>query len=64
MARIPTFVTLIALTFAISFVAPRSARAQSGGDRDGDGLTDDVDNCPGAANPAYDDTDGDGMGDE
>ena len=32
-------------------------------DRDGDGIPDDVDNCPGVKNPTQIDTDGDGVGD-
>jgi len=32
-------------------------------DFDNDGVNDDIDNCPGAANPGQEDTDGDGIGD-
>ena len=39
------------------------ADAMSAPDRDGDGVTDTVDNCPDTANPAQDDADGDGLGD-
>jgi len=40
------------------------ARGTSGGDADGDGATDDVDNCPTLVNPGQIDTDGDGFGDD
>ena len=46
-----------------------NAQQQSGeivmapGDADGDGILDDVDNCPETYNPTQTDTDGDGMGD-
>jgi Thrombospondin type 3 repeat len=39
------------------------ACASHGGDSDGDGVCDDVDNCPATANPGQEDTDGDGIGD-
>jgi hypothetical protein len=37
--------------------------ASQGGDADGDGICDDVDNCPTAANPDQADADADGIGD-
>jgi hypothetical protein len=37
--------------------------ASQGGDTDGDGICDPVDNCPAAANPGQADADGDGIGD-
>jgi uncharacterized delta-60 repeat protein len=37
--------------------------SDAGGDSDGDGIDDDLDNCPDVANPDQVDSDGDGMGD-
>ena len=56
----------IALTLgAVAFLGlPAVARAQAcGADADGDGVCDDVDNCPGAANPGQEDTFGGPAGD-
>jgi hypothetical protein len=56
----------IALTLgaATIMVAPTVARAQAcGADADGDGVCDDVDNCPAAANPGQENTFGGPAGD-
>jgi hypothetical protein len=42
---------------------PDDPCAGQGGDTDGDGVCDDVDNCPDVANPDQSDADGDGIGD-
>jgi hypothetical protein len=42
---------------------PEAPCASQGGDADGDGVCDDVDNCPAAANPDQADADADGIGD-
>ena len=42
---------------------PSFADVFGGGDRDGDGIPNDLDNCPADANPLQEDRDGDGIGD-
>ena len=49
--------TVMGLTFGGQQVCPGS------GDRDGDGVCDDVDNCPDTPNPLQEDSDHDGVGD-
>lgn len=44
--------------------AKRYRFGSEGGDRDGDGVPDGVDNCPSVANPEQSDADGDGLGDD
>jgi hypothetical protein len=44
--------------------AKRYRFGSAGGDRDGDGVPDGVDNCPSVANPDQSDADGDGLGDD
>ena len=54
---------------AVRFIYPGDPSGAVTDDADGDGVADDVDNCPGTdpelglANPSQTDTDGDGMGD-
>lgn len=61
------FFSLLAITATLTFVAcgdddPDPIIVESV-DFDNDGVNDDLDNCPAAANPGQEDTDGDGIGD-
>ncbi len=47
----------------IRFESSPDAHRGVPGDADGDGIPDDVDNCPGVNNPSQHDEDGDGLGD-
>jgi Thrombospondin type 3 repeat len=55
----------LVLCAIVAAIAPVTARAQPacGADADGDGVCDDVDNCPAAANPGQEDTFGGPAGD-
>src|SRR5215471_14179401 len=54
---------LTATFVSVMFLYTGVARAQTAGDSDGDGVPDNVDNCPLVANPNQADSDGDGVGD-
>ncbi len=52
-----------AIDFEIDFVGDTEEECPVGTDPDGDGICDEVDNCPEVSNPDQTDTDGDGIGD-
>jgi len=57
-----TIITAFLLALPVAAFAGGDPCAGMGGDADGDGVCEDVDNCPGVNNPAQSDPDGDGRG--
>jgi hypothetical protein len=66
-ANVHTFAyeTLVGVlpTFEVLTPVQKTVECRPITDTDGDGIADDVDNCPLVANPGQEDSDGDGIGD-